>query len=125
MANQQESKKEDQPTGYRVEDDDNLEEKDLKRSALFGTGEMKKTTDRGMEGQGMGGEKFGENNLTPAGNDQDNPAQNAGENNAYFKRKQPAEEHPENENFKAGEQATYQEGTADDDGSSKRSKKDK
>ena len=56
MANQQENKKENQPTGYRVEDDDNLEEKDLKRSALFGTGEMKKTTDRGMEGQGMGGE---------------------------------------------------------------------
>ena len=54
-----------------------------------------------MEGQGMGGQKFGENNLTPAGNDKDNPPQNAGEHNAYFARTQPAEEHPEDSNFKA------------------------
>ena len=62
---------------------------------------MKSTTDPGMEGQGMGGQTFGENNLTPAGNEKDNPPQNADEHNAYFSRTQPAEEHPENSNFVA------------------------
>jgi hypothetical protein len=75
-----------------------------------------------MEGQGMGGQKLGENNLTSAGNDQDNPAQNAGEKDTYFKRTQPAEGHAED--FKLGEEATYQEGTADDHGYSKTSEKD-
>jgi len=92
------------PNAYRVEDDDNLEEKDLKTHYLFGEGKMKSTSDPGMEGQGMGGEKFGENNLTPAGNDKDNPPQNAGEDNAYFARTQPAEEHPEDSNFEAKDQ---------------------
>lgn len=87
------------PTAYRVGDDDNLEEKDLKRTFLFGEGKMKSTADPGMEGRGMGGQNFGNNNLTPAGNDPANPPQNAGEGNAYFRRTQPAEEHPENENF--------------------------
>jgi hypothetical protein len=64
---------------YRVEDDDNLEEEDLKRTFLFGKGKMKSTTDPGMEGQGMGGQNFGSNKLTPAGNDPANPPQNAGE----------------------------------------------
>jgi hypothetical protein len=128
------------PNAYRVEDDDNLEEKDLKTHYLFGDSKMKSTTDPGMEGQGMGGQKFGENNLTPAGNDKANPPQNAGEDNAYFRRRQPAEEHPEDSNFEAnndqpnipgpgelpeqqkvGEdtpkpQEKYREGTADDDG---------
>lgn len=114
------------PNAYRVEDDDNLEEKDLKTHYLFGEGKMKSTSEPGMEGQGMGGQKFGENNLTPAGNDKDNPPQNAGENNAYFARTQPAEEHPEDSNFEAKEpgnignhpqpQDPYREGTADDDG---------
>src|ERR1700761_9017318 len=82
-------------------EDKNLEEKDLKRTFHFGEGKMKSTTDPGMEGQGMGGHAFGENNLTPAGNDKDNPPQNADEHNAYFSRTQPAEEHPENSNFVA------------------------
>lgn len=92
------------PNAYRVDDDENLEEKDLTRSGLFGGGKMKNTTDPGMEGQGMGGQAFGENNLTPAGNDNDNPPQNADEHNAYFSRTQPAEEHPENSNFVVKEQ---------------------
>jgi hypothetical protein len=91
--------KPDKPNAYRVEDDNNLEEKDLKRAYLFGDAKMKSTNDPGMEGQGMGGHSFGENNLTQAGNDEANPPQNAGEGNAYFRRTQPAEEHPEDENF--------------------------
>lgn len=89
----------DKPEAYRVEDDDNLEEKDLKRSYLFGDAKMKDANAPGMEGQGMGGQNFGNNNLTPAGNDEANPPRNAGEDNAYFRRTQPAEEHPEDENF--------------------------
>ena len=92
---------EDRPTAYRVDDEDNLEEKDLKRSYLFGEGKMKSTDAPGMEGNGMGGEKFGQNNLTPAGDDNANPSQNAGYDNAYFRRNEPAEEHPENSNFTA------------------------
>jgi len=94
----------DKPNAYRVEDDKNLEEKDLKRTYLFGDAKMKSTDDPGMEGQGMGGHSFGESNLTPAGNDEANPPQNAGEENAYFRRTQPAEEHPEDENFVARDQ---------------------
>ncbi|MFI5159772.1 MAG: hypothetical protein ACHQHN_00775 [Sphingobacteriales bacterium] len=134
------------PNAYRVEDGDNLEEKDLKTHYLFGEGKMKSATDPGMEGQGMGGEKFGENSLTPSGNDKGNPPENAGTGNAYFNRAQPAEEHPEDSNFepkkqqhepnipapgelpaqqKVGEdndgkrpheQEPYREGTADNDG---------
>jgi hypothetical protein len=105
------------PNAYRVEDDDNLEEKDLKTHYLFGDSEMKDPNAPGMEGQGMGGQAFGQNNLTPSGDDKDNPSQNAGQGNAYFNRTQPAEEHPENSNFKPGNQDnTYQEGTADNDG---------
>ena len=94
----------DKPNAYRVDDAKNLEEKDLKRTYLFGHAKMKSVDDPGMEGQGMGGQSFGENNLTPAGNDQANPPQNAGEDNAYFRRTQPAEEHPEDENFIARDQ---------------------
>jgi hypothetical protein len=89
----------DKPNAYRVKDDKDLEEKDLKRTYLFGDAKIKSTEDPGMEGQGMGGHSFGENNLTPAGNDEANPPQNAGEGNPYFRRTQPAEEHPEDENF--------------------------
>jgi hypothetical protein len=88
-----------QPGGYRVNDDHNLEEKDLKRSYLFGSAKMKSPNEPGMEGNGMGGHAFGQNNSTPAGNDEANPPENAGEDNAYFARTQPAEEHPEDENF--------------------------
>jgi hypothetical protein len=89
----------DKPNAYRVDDDKNLEEKDLKRSYLFGDAKMKDINSPGMEGQGMGGQSFGSNNLTPAGNDEANPPEMAGEDNAYFSRTQPAEEHPEDENF--------------------------
>lgn len=92
-------KKSNKPDAYRVNDDSDLEEKDLKRHYLFGDAEMKSTNAPGMEGRGMGGEKFGENNLTPSGDDKDNPSQNAGYSNAYFRRTQPAEEHPEDSNF--------------------------
>ena len=95
---------ENKPNAYRVDDDDNLEESDLKRSFLFGDSETKSTNDPGMEGKAMGGQKFGENNITPAGNDAANPSQLVGNNNEYFRRTQPAEEHPENSNFKPAEQ---------------------
>lgn len=95
----------DRPNAYRVDDDKNLEEKDLKRSYLFGDAKMKSVDDPGMEGRGMGGHSFGKNNLTPAGNDEANPPENAGEGNAYFRRTEPAEEHPEDENFTARDQA--------------------
>ena len=62
-----EQKDHGKPTAYRLDDDDNLEEKDLKTHYLFGEGKMKSVDDPGMEGQGMGGEKFGQNSLTPAG----------------------------------------------------------
>jgi hypothetical protein len=92
------------------------------------------------EGQPMGGHSFGENNTTPSGDDKNNPSQNAGYSNEYFRRTQPAEEHTESNNFKPLDQEgkpdyekaqsgksgddeketessqTYQEGTADNDG---------
>jgi hypothetical protein len=95
----------DKPNAYRVDDDSNETEKDLTRTQLFGKAEMKSPDDEGMEGKGMGGHNFGQNNITPAGNDKDNPSQMAGDNNAYFNRTQPAEEHPENSNFKEPNQA--------------------
>jgi len=61
------SHRDGKPNGYRLEDDDNLEEKDLKRTFLFGDAEMKSTND-----PGMGAQNFGKNNVTPAGNDQGN-----------------------------------------------------
>ena len=95
------------------------------------------------EGQPMGGQNFGKNNNTPAGDDKNNPSQNAGYTNEYFRRTEPSEEHPEDTNFKVKEQEgepdyssaqphpaspqnqqvnspveqrSYQEGTADNDG---------
>lgn len=110
---------ENTPNANRVEYDNNLEEKDLKTHYLFGDSKMKDPNAPGMEGQGMGGHAFGQNNLTPSGDDKDNPSQNAGNGNAYFNRTQPAEEHPENSNFKPGDDTdNYQEGTADNDGKS-------
>ena len=61
------------------------------------------------EGQPMGGQKFGKNNNTPAGDDRNNPSQNAGYSNGYFARTEPSEEHPEDTNFKAA----YQNGEPD------------
>ena len=142
--NQSQQQNQTKPTAYRVDDDDNLEEKDLKRSSLFGGSDEKKTDAKGMEGKGMGGENFGKNNLTPSADDEANPSQNAGYSNDYFKRTEPAEEHPENSNLKSEQQSgepdysqaqssdkeadkdqdeakkqpktnTYQEGTVDND----------
>jgi hypothetical protein len=101
------------PSAYRVEDDNNLEEKDLKRTYLFGDSKVKSTNDPGMEGRGMGGENFGQNNLTPSGDDNANPSQNAGYTNAYFRRTEPAEEHPEDSNFVAANQQGKPDGNSD------------
>jgi hypothetical protein len=133
------SKPQNKPNAYRIDDGDNVEEKDLERSFLFGGNETRPV----MEGKPMGGENFGENNLTPAGDDKNNPSRNAGYTNKYFARTEPSEEHPEDTNFKPLEQEGwsdyskamskekgdnigngdkpkpqqgYQEGTADDDG---------
>jgi hypothetical protein len=100
------------PRAYRVEDDHNIEEKDLKRTFLFGNSEDKDPDQPGYEGEGMGGQSFQKNNVTPAGDDPANPSRNAGYANAYFKRTEPSEEHPENTNFKdAGQsgQPNYQQ----------------
>lgn len=100
------------PNAYAVKDDEGVEEKDLKRSYLFGDAEMKPV----REGQPMGGESFGQTILTPSGDDKNNPSRNAGYSNAYFGRTEPAEEHPENSNFTVDGDNEYVEGTADRDG---------
>lgn len=83
----------DKPTAYRVEDDDNLEEKDLRRSYLFGKGDEEKGGDEpNMEAEGQGGHRFGEDNITPSGNDRNNPSQNAGNSNAYLAKTEPSDE---------------------------------
>ena len=84
-----------QPNAYRV-DDKNIEEKDLKKNYLFGKGNQHAHP---TEGTGVGGEKFGRDNLTPSGDDKNNPSRNAGYTNAYFARTEPSEEHPEDSNF--------------------------
>ncbi|MBD1392133.1 hypothetical protein [Mucilaginibacter glaciei] len=88
------------PTAYQVDDDSNLEQKDLERNFLFGKSEEKSANEPDMEAEGTGGQRFGENNNTPSGDDKNNPSQNAGYSNAYFSRTEPSEEHPENSNFK-------------------------
>jgi hypothetical protein len=93
------------PNAYRVDDDDNLTEEDLQHGYPASKDDVKKQDAPGMEGRGMGGQNFGENNLTPSGDDKANPSQTAGDNNAYFGRTQPAEEHPENSNFTDPNQA--------------------
>ncbi|RFZ84864.1 hypothetical protein DYU05_04460 [Mucilaginibacter terrenus] len=90
-----------QPNAYRVEDDDAIEEKDLRRTYLFGKGDDELSGDEpNLEGKGYGGQSFGENVGTPAGDDKNNPSQNAGYSNEYFRRTEPLEEHPEHNNFK-------------------------
>lgn len=98
-----------QPNAYRVDEDSNIEEKDLKRS-----GKMHPVS----EGQPMGGQNFGSNNVISAGDDKNNPSQNAGYSNAYFKRTEPLQEHTESNNFIPGEEYVYNEGTVDYDGES-------
>jgi hypothetical protein len=88
--------------GYKVEDDDNLEEKDLKRTFLGG--EDANPDQPGYESHGMGGESFGEVSETRSGDDLANPSRNAGYSNDYFKRTEPLQEHPENQNFTTKEQ---------------------
>lgn len=95
-----------QPNAYRVDDDKAVQEKDLKRSFLSGN-----SAKPGMEGRPAGGQKFGKNNLTPSGDDKNNPSQNAGYTNEYFRRTEPSEEHPEDSNFKS----KHQDGSPDYD----------
>ena len=90
-----------EPNAYKADDGAGLDEKDLEKTYLFGKGDFEPHP---TEGQGTGGEKFGEDNLTPAGNDKNNPSQLAGSTNAYFDRKEPSDEHPEDSNFTAKEQ---------------------
>lgn len=90
-----------QPNASRVDDGDNIEEKDLEKHYLFGKGDFHPNP---TEGQGTGGKNFGEENKTPSGDDKNNPSRTAGYTNAYFARTEPSDEHPENTNFKAPEQ---------------------
>lgn len=85
-----------EPNAYRTDDGAGLNENDLKKNYLFGKGDFEPHP---TEGQGTGGQKFGEESLTPAGNDKNNPSQLAGSTNAYFNRKEPSDEHPEDSNF--------------------------
>ncbi|TSD66670.1 hypothetical protein FFF34_004480 [Inquilinus sp. KBS0705] len=89
----------DKPRAYRVDDDDNLEEKDLRHVMLFGS-EEKTGDEPNMESKGAGGQNFGKDSKTPSGDDKNNPSQNAGYSNEYFRRTEPLEEHPEYNNFK-------------------------
>jgi len=83
------------PNASRANDQDNLNEDDLE-TGLLERPERKQV----MEGKPMGGQSFGQNNVTPAGDDKNNPSRNAGYDNAYFARTEPMEEHPEDTNFK-------------------------
>lgn len=89
-----------QPNAYRVEDDNNLEEKDLRRKIFVFGEEEKKSNTVDEIGQEHGGHNFGKDNNTPSGDDANNPSRNAGYSNKYYKRTEPAEEHPEFNNFK-------------------------
>ncbi|QQL50986.1 hypothetical protein [Mucilaginibacter ginkgonis] len=127
-----EENNEEKPRAYHVDDDNNLEEKDLKRSFLFGQDEDANPDQPGYESHGAGGQNFGKTNVTTSGDDEANPSQNAGYSNAYFARTEPSEEHPEDLNFKPEDQQgaphedgangtssngeRIQEGTADYDG---------
>jgi len=95
-----------QARGYRADNGSGLDEEDLTRIFLFGRG---KDPANPTEGKGFGGQKFGQENNTPAGNDKNNPTQMAGHTNAYFNRNEPSEEHPEDSNFTA----KYQDGEPD------------
>lgn len=101
MTTMQLRENENTPNAYAVKDDDNLQEKDLQHSIVYKDGDV---DENGMkpvrEGTPMGGQNFGKNNTTPAGDDKNNPSQLVGYNNAYLSRTEPSEEHPENNNFK-------------------------
>lgn len=91
----------DKPNAWRVNDAKSIKEANLERN-LYGKSEhnMKPV----KEGQAMGGHSFGKASNTPAGDDKNNPSQNAGYTNAYFARTEPSEEHPEDSNFKVKNQ---------------------
>jgi len=102
------SAEKDKATGYRADDNEGTEEKDLKGNPLFGRGEMREV----REGQPMGGQSFGQDgNPTPTGDDKDNPSRNAGYTNGYFARTKPSEEYTADNNFKSPDQ----QGSADYD----------
>ena len=86
------------PTAVRVDDKNDIDEKSLERSF---TGNEENPV---KEGTGMGGQNFGNNNVTPAGDDKNNPSRTAGYDNAYFARNEPSDEHPEDSNFTSAEQ---------------------
>jgi hypothetical protein len=97
----------ERPSAYRVNENSDLKEEDLEKSFLFaGDAETNdaETNKPVKEGTGVGGEKFGQDNNTPSGNDKNNPTQYAGNTNSYFARTEPSEEHPEDSNFTAKDQ---------------------
>ncbi|HEY4323517.1 MAG TPA: hypothetical protein VGN20_06010 [Mucilaginibacter sp.] len=104
--NHSKQQKHQQANGYRVDDKGNVEEKNLERSLFINSQDKNKPV---MEGRAMGGGSFGKNNLTPSGDDKNNPSQYAGHSNAYLALTEPAEEHPEDSNFKV----KSQDGTPD------------
>jgi hypothetical protein len=87
------------PNAWRVNNGEPTDEDSL-RTGLPGESDVKPV----MEGQPMGGQNFGKNNVTPAGDDKNNPSRNAGDTNAYLARTEPSEEHPEDTNFKSPNQ---------------------
>ena len=101
IAAEKENQQQTKASGSRVDDGAGLEEKDLEKTFLFGKGDNPANP---TEGKGTGGQKFGEENNTPAGNDKNNPTQMAGHTNAYFDRNEPSDEHPEDSNFTAPNQ---------------------
>lgn len=68
------------------------------------TGNNQPQTKPIREGEPMGGQKFGESGNTYAGDDKNNPSQNAGYTNEYFRRTEPSDENTEDINFKVKDQ---------------------
>jgi hypothetical protein len=111
LENQRKEPSMGQANAYRVDDDNEEDDESLERS-YTDKNEVKPVT----EGQPMGGQNFGDKNVTESGDDKNNPSQNAGYRNEYFRRTEPSEEHTESNNFKPGEDQTYNEGPTDSDG---------
>lgn len=105
---QQQATNDTKPNAYRVDDDDNVDEASLRKNYGIG-GQMKNANAPGMEGEGMGGHKFGGTSNPPTGDDPANPSRNAGYTNGYLAKTEPSEEVPENNNFKS----QHQEGEPD------------
>ena len=90
----------DKPGTWSIEEGDELTEDDLQLELFFDGDEVRPV----REGQPMGGQNFGRNNVTTSANDKNNPSQYAGNHNAYFNRTEPMEEHPENSNLRVQDQ---------------------